>query len=158
MRRRSMFPWYDKIIQAAKRHRGYCERLWIRTGLFIHYDMFKVSKIKIKTTLASAKSEYYNKKIKASKWNQRIVFGVVNKVLHKIQIVLPNIINSDKYVAHCFNKFFCRRILNIHSGFLSNTLLQGMPLVEESCRSTMDTFEPFTQTDIRQLLKRLSYA
>ena len=116
--------------------------------------MFKVSKflLKIKNTLASAESEYFNKKIKASKGNQRTVFSVVNKVLHKSQTVLPNNINSDKDMAHCFNNFFCQNILNIHSGFHSNTLSQGKPLVEESCIFIMDTFEPFTEIDIKQLL------
>ena len=86
----------------------------------------------VKNTLASAKSEYYNKKNKASKGNQRTVFSVVNKVLHKSQTVLPNNINSDKDMAHCFNNFFCQKILNIHSGLQSSTLSQGKPLVEES--------------------------
>ena len=155
---RPMLPWYNKNIQAAKRHRRYCERLWIRTSLCVHFEMFKVSKILVKNTLASAKSEYYNRKIKASKGNQRTVFSVVNKVLHKSQTVLPNNINSDKDMAHCFNNFFCQKILNIHSGFQSSTLSQGKPLVEESCISMMDTFEPFTETDIRQLLKKSSNA
>jgi len=33
-----------------------------------------------------------------------------------------------------------------------------MPLVEESCMSMMNTFEPVTEIDLRQLLKRLSNA
>jgi len=33
---------------------------------------------------------------------------------------------------------------------------KSIELVEESCISMMDTFEPFTETDIRQLLKRSS--
>ena len=33
-------PWYTKDIQAAKRHRRYCERLWGRTRLTVHHDMF----------------------------------------------------------------------------------------------------------------------
>jgi len=127
--------------------------MWIRTSLCVHCEMFKMSKNLVKNTLASAKCEYYNKKIKASKGNQRTVFSVVNKVLHKSQTVFANNINSDKDMAHCFNNFFCQKILNIHSGFLSSTLSQGKPLVEESCISMMDTFEPFTETDIRKLLK-----
>jgi len=74
------------------------------------------------------------------------------------QTVLPNNINSDKDMAHCFNNFFCQNILNIHSGFHSSTLLPGKLLVEESCISMMDTFEPFTETNTRQLLKRSSNA
>ena len=33
-----------------------------------------------------------------------------------------------------------------------------MPLQGESCMSMMDTFQPFTETDIRQLLKKSSNA
>ena len=82
----------------------------------------------------------------------------MNKVLHKSQTVLPNNINSGKDMAHCFNNFFCQKILNIHRGFHSSTLSQDKPLVEESCIAMMDTFEPFTETDIRQLLKKSSNA
>jgi len=50
-------------------------------------------------------------------------------------------------MAYGFNNF-CQNILNIHTGFTSSTLSQGMPLVEESHISKMDTFEPFTETDM----------
>jgi len=95
MPRRSMLPLYNKNIQTPKRNIMHSERLWINTSLCVHSEMFNVSIILVKNTLASAKSEYYNKKIKASQGNQRTIFSVVNKVLHKSQTVLPNIINSD---------------------------------------------------------------
>ena len=81
--------------------------------------MFKVSKIQVKNTL-----EYYN---------------IVNKVLNYNQTVLPNIMNSHKYMAHCLNNFFCQNILNIHNGFPASTLSQDVALVEEFCMSMMDT-------------------
>jgi len=115
--------------------------------------MFKVSKIKVENTLASVKSEYYSK---TPKENQRDVFSAVNKVLHKSYTVLPIIINSDKDMAHCFNNLFCQKIKKRHDGFPFMTLSQGMPLVEESCMSMMNTFEHFAHIDIRQLLKRSS--
>jgi len=59
-----MLPWYNKNIQAAKRHRSYCELLWIRPSLCVHFEMFKVNNILVKNTIASAKYEYYNKTIK----------------------------------------------------------------------------------------------
>jgi len=68
--------------------------------------------------------------LKAAKGNQKTVFTFVNKVLQKSHIVLPNNINSDKAMAHCFNNFFSQQILNIHSGFHSSTLSQGKTLVE----------------------------
>jgi len=72
----------------------------------------------VKNTLASATSEYYNKKIKASIEDQRAFFNVVNKVLHKSQNILSNIVNTDKDKAHCFNNLFSQKISNIHCGSL----------------------------------------
>ena len=57
MPRKPMLPWYNKSIQVAKRHRRYCEWLWIRTTLCVHHKMFKVSKSLVKNTLAFAKYE-----------------------------------------------------------------------------------------------------
>ena len=116
-------------VQAAKRHIIYYERLQIRTGLRVHRGMFQVSRIEVKNTIASAKSEYYNKNTKISKRNQRTVFSVVNKVLSKCQ----TIINSDKYMVHCFSNFTCQMIVNIHDGHPFSTISQGVPLVEVSC-------------------------
>ena len=48
MPRRPMIPWYNTNIQAAKRH------IRIRTSLCVDYEMFKVSTILVKNTLASA--------------------------------------------------------------------------------------------------------
>ena len=95
--------------------------------LCVHYEMFKLSKILVKNTLASPKSEYYNKKIKASKENQRTVFSVMYKVLHKSQTVLPNNINSDKDMAHCFNNFFCQKILNMKRSSNTSCAVDSMP-------------------------------
>jgi len=61
-------------------HRRYSEGFWIRSGLYAHQIMFKVSKIIVKITLISDESEYCNTEIKASKGNQRTVLSVVLKV------------------------------------------------------------------------------
>jgi len=58
-------------------------------------------------------------------------------------------------MAHCCNNF-CQKILNIQNGFHSSTWSLGNPPEEDSCISMMDTFEPFTKTDIRQLLNKSS--
>jgi len=51
MQRRPMLPWYNKNIQTAQRHRRYGDRLWVRTGLCVHCEMFKISKILVKIPL-----------------------------------------------------------------------------------------------------------
>ena len=76
--------------------------------------MFNTAKINLRNILAAVKSQYYNNKIKACGGNKRTVFGVVNKVLHLNQTVLPK-----------FTKFN-KEILNIHNGFASTDRPLGM--------------------------------
>ena len=116
--------------------------------------MLQVSKILVKNTLIT---EYYNKKIKPGKGNQRTVFSVVNKVLHEGRLSFQILSTQIKYGRY-YNNFFCQKIINIYDGFPSSTLLQDIRLVEESCMSMLDPFEPFTETDIRQLLEKSSNA
>ena len=59
-------------------------------------------------------------------------FGVVNKVLHKIDNVVPNISSSNKDTAHCVNNIFCKNILNTHNGIPFTNSSQSVSLVQES--------------------------
>ena len=45
--RRPLLLWYSKDIQASKRHRSECDRLWIRIYMYVNYEKLKVGKIKI---------------------------------------------------------------------------------------------------------------
>jgi len=110
-------------------------------------------KISFKNILTSARSQYYNRKIKICKGNQRTFFIVGNKVLYKNKTVFP----TQTKIESFFNNF-CQKILNVHDEFPSITLSQGIPLVEESCMSMIDRGKALTGTNIRQLLKRLSNA
>jgi len=82
----------------------------------------------------------------------------VNKILPRSQTVLSSIIDSDKDMAHYLNEFFCQKKLSIYDGFPSSTLSQGMLLVEASYLTMVDTLEPFTESDMKQLLTKSSIA
>ena len=71
---RALVPWFSNEIQAAKRYRRYCERFWVRTHLFVHYEIFKIAKINVRNILAAAKSQYYNNKIDGCGGNQKTAF------------------------------------------------------------------------------------
>ena len=79
----------------------------------------------------------------------------VNKDVFTNQTVLLNISEPCK---DCFNNLFCQNILNVYNVLAFSTLSQDTSLIEKSCMSTIGTFEPVIETDIRQLLKRSSSA
>ena len=76
-----------------------------------------MARVNVRNIHAAAKSEYYNNKIRACGGNQKPVLGVVNKVLHLNQTVLPKFTKSNEDMAQDFNKFFKEKILDIHNGF-----------------------------------------
>ena len=143
---------YNKDIQAAKIYRKYIDRLWIRTCLFVQYEMFKVARLYVGDILATAKSQYCNNKIKECKGDQKTVFSAVSKVLHRNHTVKPIIIYCAKNVAHDFTNFFHEKIMTIHNGFPSTSPSTDILSVEESCTSIMDTFDPDSAREIKQLL------
>ena len=81
------------------------------TGLVCIFIM-KCSRLVKFNLNAIAKSEYYSTKIKECQGNQRTIFTFVNKVLlANEQTTLPNIINSDKDMAHCVNFFLLSKYI-----------------------------------------------
>ena len=153
---RSLVPWYNKDIQAAKRHRRCCERLWNRTELTVHYEMFKAARLFVRELLATAKSQYYNNKIIDCNGNQKTVFSVVNKVLHRKTTVFPDIFDSDKEMAEEFNTFFHQKIQKIRDGFPPTNLAHAIP--SDPCHSSLSTFDALSQSDIKKLLNKSSNA
>ena len=80
MTQRPLVPWYNKDMQAAKRHRRNCERLWTRTGLSVNFEMFKAARLFVGELLVTSKSQFYNDKSSKCNGDQKTVFSVVNKV------------------------------------------------------------------------------
>ena len=87
-----------QTYRLQKRHRRCCERLWNRTELTVHYEMFKAARLFVRELIDTAKSQYYNNKIMDCNGDQK-TFSVVNKVLHRKTIVFPDIFDSDKKMA-----------------------------------------------------------
>jgi len=66
--------------------------------------------------------------------------------------------NCAKNMACDFNNFFHEKIMTIRNGFPSTNPSTDISSVEESCTSLMDTFDPLSVSEIKQLLKRSSNA
>ena len=84
---RSTNPWCSRDIQAAKRYRRYCERLVKRTKLTVRREMFVAARTQVRELISTAKAQYYNNKIVECNGSQKTVFSVVNKVLHRDDMI-----------------------------------------------------------------------
>ena len=118
--------------------------------------MSKVSKIRVKNTLASAEANYYQKNKKKRSKHAKEIKGLlwILWIEYYIQIRLSsqNIINSDKDIALCFDDFFRRGAINVSYpiGCPSGRISRVARFVEEPRMSIMDRFQPLTEADITQ--------
>ena len=63
----------------------------VRFGLSVHFEMFQIARFYIRKIIATAKSQYYNSKIKECKGNKSTAIGIVKKVFNLNQTVLKHI-------------------------------------------------------------------
>jgi len=101
---RPLTPWYNTAIMEAIQWRRKCERLYRRTGLTVHKDIYKEAGQRLNKMIAYAKLSYYNEKIMNGCADQKSLFSFLNKVCHKKKVVLPDQ-PGDKLVSS-FNGFF----------------------------------------------------
>ena len=89
-----------------------------------------------------AKIDHYSSLVEESSGNQKKLFNIVEKLLHKPKTsVLPST-HSDQDLANAFSNFFVTKIKNIRRSFLpaSMILSQTQPHKDPHCRLSM--FEP----------------
>ena len=73
--------WFTDEIRSAKQVRRRMERLWRKTGLTVHREMYLVEERRVCNLIHCAKKAYYNSQVTACKGDQRCLFSVVNKLL-----------------------------------------------------------------------------
>lgn len=108
---RPLYPWYNTDITEAKQWRRKCERLYRRTRLTVHKDMYREAREKMNKMIKDAKMSYYNDKIMNGCSNQKSLFTFLDKVCHRKQVVLPDL-PPDHLVTN-FNEYFVEKITKI---------------------------------------------
>ena len=107
-------PWMNLAIKAQKKIRRQAERLYKKTSLTIHRDIFKFQKNKTTKLIIDEKAKYINDKISSSS-NSKFLYSIFNNLTCKHNTrVLP----SDTPTEHLpdrFNTFFIDKISNIRS-------------------------------------------
>ena len=98
--RTALTPWYNSGITEAKTWRHKCERLYRRTKLIVHKDVYRAARLKLNSLIANSKLLYYAEKILHGCPNQETLFTLLDKVCHRKQVVLPNM--PTEYFNDCF--------------------------------------------------------
>ena len=102
---RPFAPWYNGVVKAAKTIKRKAERLWKKTKLTVHKEIYKLKKRELCNIICTEKRNYINEKITKSNSNKDL-FQICNDLMGKSkEKTLPNSVSKDD-LSNKFNDFF----------------------------------------------------
>ena len=150
---RPLTPWYNAGIMEAKKWRRKCERLYRRTGLTVHKDLYREARLKLNSLIASSKLSYYDEKILQGCPDQKSLFTFLDKVCHRKQVVLPD--QQPAELVASFNDYFVQKITRIRKDLDEQALhLPPDPpeLDTDEAPSSFATFSPVSILDVEKIV------
>ena len=114
---RDVQPWMTEEIMSARREKRKGERVWRKSRLEVHLQMFIALCLTLKNIIHGEKEQFFKNQISNCGGDQKKLFGIVNSLLGRgKQALLPQ---HDDFLtlARLFNEFFITKIDNIHHEF-----------------------------------------
>jgi len=153
-------PWFNTDIKMAKQKRRQLENKWRQSHLQFDREMYEAQRNLVNIKVEQAKLSYFSCTIKDAK-NQKEVYKVTNKLLHKgKEIVLPSY-TSTAELANRFAEYFTNKIVKIRTELEKDIKSHAENQVEttedskgkQKIISELTSFEPATENEILKLIK-----
>ena len=158
---RPLVPWINEDIILSKKCKRRLEKQWRKTGLTVHYQMFKSEKKHLESLISKAKTDHYTNEIKECSNDQGRVFKIIAHLQNiKAKPTLPQ---YDTLLDLCnsFNEFFINKISTIRDKLdqmaSGDTSLQlDSDPNPSSC--AWESFNPVTTEEMLKVIKEASNA
>lgn len=119
-------PWYTPHLRSMKTKGRQLERLYKKTGLTIHKEMYIAHIHHYKDSISQAKTNHYSAQIISNEGNTRSLFTLLNRTLQPPDSLPPHLYSTD--TCNSLMQFFNDKISNIHQH-------QRISNIEEKCHS-----------------------
>ena len=149
-------PWFTEELHLAKVEKRKWERLWIRTKLEVHKQIFKDYSRRYYSIIEVSKTNYYRDNIKAC--DHSVIFTFIRKNLGSANSCpVPETLSADY-----FNNFFVDKILTIRSTLdrsvdismtANDTNHADSGLQEIRCSTTLNGWQTVSINDVRNIIK-----
>ena len=101
-----LIPWMNQEILNSKKRKRKLEKLWRKTTLTVHYEMYRLEKTNMQSLIAKSKTSHYRTKIEECSGNQGLIFKLISHLQNiKAKPTLPSHENIND-VCNTFNDFF----------------------------------------------------
>ena len=144
--------WYNVDIRNSKRKRRKLEKKWRKSQLEIDRQIYCQQKQKVIALIKHAKRNHYSDLFTAHAKNQKQLFQLADKLLHRNQVSPLPESTSDKSLANRFSTFFTEKIRKIRDGF---SIVDDWSCKEEETRTPLQqltTLAAATEDEISKIL------
>ena len=107
-------PWINIFVKAQKQARRKAERLFKKTGLTVHKEIFRYHKNKTTKIINAEKKKYINEQITSSN-NSKQLFSIFGKLTGKQSSLILPTDTASELLPDKFNLFFTEKIAKIRS-------------------------------------------
>ena len=121
-KKRKSKPWYNDHTHGLRKLTRQNEKIWRRTGLEIHRQIFREHRNNLTDCITQAKIKYNTEKLAGA--DKRTAFQVLSQLVKKTDHALPEDSNGD--LCNKFATFFDEKIAKIRKDIDNVTV----PLIE----------------------------
>ena len=154
---RDVQPWMTEEIMSARREKCKGERIWRKSRLEVHLQMF-IALCLILKNLIHGEKEQLKKQISDCGGDQKKLFGIVNSLLGRGKKALLPQHDDSLTLARLFNEFFITKIDNIRHEFpnLEQTLPCFHAMVDVNLESSLTYFKHTNIDEVNVLLSKMN--
>ena len=144
--------WYTDQIRQAKQQRRQYERLWRKTKLTVHRQMYMDMKVKVNNLIGEAKTSHYKTIITENSGDQKKLFSVVSKLLGKSHSpTLPPGKQPSELVC-TFSNFFIDKIMKIRADISNQDPLEPTSEMAQDLTCSLDSWQPATVEEVGKVI------
>ncbi|KAJ8033525.1 hypothetical protein HOLleu_23788 [Holothuria leucospilota] len=156
---RNTTPWTNSSITHARAERRKAERVWRRSRLTVHYEIYKSKQNEVFKLIDASRRNYFHDKISACNNDQKKLFTIVHGLLGSKQCsdVLP-LHDCREDLANVFSNFFVDKVKKFNLNKKSTSTGNRFDDLYQFSGKQLNSFEPTAINEIILIVKKSSSA
>ena len=148
---RPLQPWFTDELHQAKNERRKAERLWRRTGLTVHKEIYRAEKCKYNTLLLDSKATYFNERITECGNDSKAISKIIDDLLFRHKTTKLPAYSSAQDLANRFATFFKEKIDKIRDE-LPDCSDIDLNIPQDKPPSTLSFLQTTTQEEVWKII------